>query len=351
VLRLPSAMTAVPSSAPLRLGLSLSNETPIRDTVALARQAEELGLSEVWLPESGHGRGLFTVAAAVAAATERISIGIGIVNPFWRHPSVIAMEAAALDELSDGRVMLGLGAALWTLRALGEADARAERPLSAMVEATRVVRALLRGEPAVDGEIFSVRKTAQLDFQRQRRAVPIYVGAVNGRMLRAAGAWADGVELGAIVSPGYARWSWTQICAGAIAAGRDASTLDLASNVLVSVDTDAQAARDAVRRVLAYYIHRVEPVVLSTSGADPDALECVRRIVLDQGVDAGAAAITDELIDVFAAAGDPEHVSARLRQYADAGLRGLLAWHVIGPEPQRSLRMLAHDVWPRVAAC
>ena len=135
------------SNAPLRLGLSLSNEVPVAETVALARRAEELGLREVWLPESGHGRGVFTVAAAVAAATRRISIGIGVVNPFWRHPSVIAMEAAALDELSAGRVMLGLGAALWTLRAFGEADARADRPLTAMVEAIRGVRSLLSGEP------------------------------------------------------------------------------------------------------------------------------------------------------------------------------------------------------------
>src|ERR1041384_8358018 len=100
------------SGAPLRLGLALSNEVPVAETVALAVRAEQLGFGEVWLPESGHGRGLFTVAASVAAATRRVKIGIGIVNPFWRHPSLIAMEAAALDEASQGRVLLGLGAAL-----------------------------------------------------------------------------------------------------------------------------------------------------------------------------------------------------------------------------------------------
>jgi len=64
-------------------------------------------------------------------------------------------------------------------------------------------------------------------------------------MLQAAGAWADGVLLGAIVSPGYVRWSWAQIVRGAQAAGRDPSEIDLASNVLVSVDPDPRAARDA----------------------------------------------------------------------------------------------------------
>src|SRR4029079_16274532 len=108
-------------------------------------EAERLGLAEVWLPESGHGRGMFSVASAIATATGRICLWCGIVNLFWRHPSVSAMEAAALDELSGGRVMLGLGAALWTLRAFGELDQRADRPLTAMVEAIRVVRALVRG--------------------------------------------------------------------------------------------------------------------------------------------------------------------------------------------------------------
>jgi len=338
------------SAGPRRLGLALSNEVPIRETVALAQRAELLGLAEVWLPESGHGRGMFTVAASVAAATHRIKLGVGIVNPFWRHPSLIAMEAAALDESSNGRVLLGLGAALWTLRALGEADGRTRRPLTAMVEAIRLVRALLTSSP---GElpaptIFPFRKDAHLDFPLARPAIPIYVGAVNARMLEAAGAWADGVQLGAIVSPGYARWAWQQVVRGAIAAGRDPTLIDLASNVLVSVDHDRRAARDAVRHVLAHYIQRVEPVVLSTSGADPEELDRIRAIVVGEGLGAGAAAISDALIDTFAAAGDPDEVAERLRAYLDAGLRGVLAWHVIGPDPQRSMQLLAESVRPRV---
>jgi 5,10-methylenetetrahydromethanopterin reductase len=167
-------------------------------------------------------------------------------------------------------------------------------------------------------------------------------------MLRAAGALADGVQLGAIVSPGYARWAWQQVSRGAAEAGRDPAELDLVSNVLLSVDRDRRAAREAVGNVLAYYIHRVEPVVLSTSGADPDELERVRQTVLDEGVAAGARWVSEALIDTFAAAGDPDHVAERLGFYLDAGLHGVLAWHVIGPDPARSLQLLAEVVRPRV---
>jgi alkanesulfonate monooxygenase SsuD/methylene tetrahydromethanopterin reductase-like flavin-dependent oxidoreductase (luciferase family) len=99
---------------------------------------------------------------------------------------------------------------------------------------------------------------------------------------------------------------------------------------------------------MAYYVHRVEPVVLSTSGADPDEIERVRRAVLEHGVEAGQSLVTDGMIDTFAAAGDPDLVVERLREYLAAGLRGVLAWHVIGRDRAQALQLLADEVRPRV---
>ncbi|HEV7664370.1 MAG TPA: hypothetical protein VGQ62_12590, partial [Chloroflexota bacterium] len=79
-----------------------------------------------------------------------------------------------------------------------------------------------------------------------------------------------------------------------------------------------------------------------------DEMARVSRAVVEQGVTAGAALVTDGLIDAFAAAGEPEHVAAGLREYVDAGLRGVLAWHVIGPDRSRALKLLVDEVWPHV---
>jgi 5,10-methylenetetrahydromethanopterin reductase len=287
--------------------------------------------------------------ATLATHTRRIGLGVGVVNPFWRHPSLIAMEAATLDEAAGGRLQgIGLGAGLWTLNQLGEADERTRRPLSAMVEAIKIVRAMLRGEAGPAAEIFTVRADAVLSFQPLRRDLPIYVGAVNQRMLQIAGALADGVYLGAITSPGYATWAAEQITQGASSANRQPAAVDLIANVLTSVSTDARAARAAVKQVLAYYLHRVEGVVVDRAGADPDAVADVRRAVAEQGVQAGAKRISDDLVGVFSAAGDPEQVAERLNTYAAVGLDAALAWHVLGPDPEEGLRLLAHDVWPQV---
>lgn len=332
------------SAAPVRLGISVSNEVTIAETIHLARTAEEHGLAEIWIPESSHGRGIFTVAAAVAAATSRISIGIGIVNPFWRHPSVIAMEGGALDELSDGRLLLGLGAALWTLKSLGEDDERGRRPLAAMDEAFQIVRSMLEGGTGIDGSVYRSRADGHLDFETRRPSVPLYSGAVNAKMLQLSGVRADGVELGAIASPGYARWAWGHIEAGAVSVGRDPAEVDLASLALVSIGRDRVAARAEVKRVLAYYLWRVEGVVVDQSGADLDQVAAVRAAVASGGVEAGIALIDDALIDVFAAAGEPDDVAARLQQYIDAGVRGVLGWHVFGPDRAEGLRLFAGPV-------
>ena len=80
-----------------------------REFVRNAKLAEELGFGTWWVPEDYFFRGAFTLAAAAAAATSRIKIGIGVLNPYTRHPAMIAMEFGALDEVSDGRAILGLG--------------------------------------------------------------------------------------------------------------------------------------------------------------------------------------------------------------------------------------------------
>ncbi|WP_053226384.1 LLM class flavin-dependent oxidoreductase [Solirubrobacter soli] len=330
-----------------RLSVSLQNDWPIAASVADARLAEELGFAEVWINENGHHRGAFTQAAAIAAATSEIGIGIGVVNPFHRHPSVIAMEAASLDELSGGRLKLGLGASLWNLRNLGEDDPRTAKPLTATVEAIRIIRALLRGEPGIESEIYTVSPRARLDFEPLRRDLPLYIGAVNRRMMRAAGQWADAVELGAIMSIGYVKWALALVDEGARLSGRTLADLDIAAPLMTAVATDHDAAREAVKEPLAYYLYRVEPVVTDESGADPEAIAAVAAAVRDDGPAAGARYVTDELIDTFTAAGEPGHVARRLSEYAAAGIHGLIA-QIQGTPRDESFRLLATEVLPAI---
>ena len=326
------------------LGLSLSNEGPLRETLAVAQRADRLGFDEVSLPESRQHRAVFSAAAAALATTDRIRVRIGIANPVTRHPAVLAMEAATLAEIGGAeRLAFGVGAAVWTMRALGYEPGQWQ-PYTNVVETVRALRRWLAGEDlGFTPTTFRADASNRLDFT-PAGPIRIDVGAVNGRMMEAAGELADGVQLGALVSAGYVRWSRERLAAGAARAKRDLDELLVSSNVLCSVGTSRAEARAAVREVLAYYLWRVEGVVIETSGADPGDVDAVRAAVAADGPAAGAHRVSEHLIDTFACAGTVEDVVEQLAAFRDAGLDLPLAWHTLGPDPDVALELLAGPV-------
>jgi alkanesulfonate monooxygenase SsuD/methylene tetrahydromethanopterin reductase-like flavin-dependent oxidoreductase (luciferase family) len=328
----------------LGLGLSLSNEDHAAVTLALCRRADELGFDEVSLPESRQHRAVFSMAGAAMTSTRRVRIRIGIANPVTRHPAVLAMEAATLAELGrPARLVFGVGAAEWTMRALGY-DLPGWRPYTHVVETVRALRRWLDGEElGFTPTTFRGRPETRLDFVPPP-GIRLDVGAVNGRMMEAAGELADGVQLGALVSPGYTRWARERLAVGAQRSGRAVSELTVSSNVLVSVGDDRAQARRAVREVLAYYLSRVEGVVIDTSGADAANVALVRDTVRSRGVAAAAELVSDQVVDTFAAAGTVDDVIADLRRWVQAGIDLPLAWYTFGPDRERALTMLAGPV-------
>lgn len=330
------------------LGLSLSNEDPLPLTLGVAERADSLGLTEVSLPESRQYRAVFSAAAAVLARTSRIRVRVGIANPVTRHPSVLAMEAATLAEIGGAqRVRFGIGAAEWTLKALGYVDDDWQ-PYTHTVEAIRAIRRWLDGQDLdFEPTSFVAPRSTRLDFAPPR-GMTIDVGAVNARMMRAAGRYGDGVQLGAITSAAYTAWARERLLEGAAEAGRDPQSLLVSANVLTSVGRERLEARAAVRHVLAYYLWRVEGVVITESGADPEAVAAVRTAMQERGAESAAATVSEGLIDTFAVAGTVDDVVAGLARFADAGLDLPLAWYVFGPDVDWAITALARDVRPAV---
>ena len=112
--------------------------------VELARAADAAGFVSVWFAENAFARGILPAAAACAVATERLQISAGVFNPFSRHPSMMAMEIGALDELSNGRASLSIGSGI--VSATAKIGFNAEKPLAALRDSLTIVRGLLRGE-------------------------------------------------------------------------------------------------------------------------------------------------------------------------------------------------------------
>ena len=135
-----------------------------KEYIATAKLAEELGYGTYWLPEDYFYRGPFVVASAIASNTRRLKTGVGVVNPYTRHPALTAMEFAALDELSEGRAVLGVGGGLryWVEDQL---HIPYHKPQQAMRETIDLIKRMLRGEQLnYMGEIF---QTSDVHFHFQ----------------------------------------------------------------------------------------------------------------------------------------------------------------------------------------
>ncbi len=326
----------------------MSNEEATASTLALVRAADHLGFDEVALRESRRHRSVVAVAAAALVQTERVVVRVGIANPVTRHPILLAMEAATLEDLGPGRVRFGIGAAERTVKTLGW-DPQGWKPYTNTIEAVRAVRRLTAGQPlGFEPTTFLAPADTVLDIPSPA-PVPVDIGAVNKRMMEAVGEVGDGVQLGAITSVPYTRWAVDRIAAGAARAGRDVGDLLVTGNVLTSIGDDRAVARDAVREVLAYYLARVEGIVVELAGADLDAVDAVRTAVADRGVVAGARVVSESLIDTFAVTGTVDDVIEGLLTFADVGMHVPLLWHTLGPDSARAIELLGRKV--RAAVC
>jgi 5,10-methylenetetrahydromethanopterin reductase len=155
-----------------------------------AQAAERAGYRGVWFAENPFYRGTLPTAAACAAATRNLRIGAGVFNPYSRHPTLIAMEIGALDELAGGRVSVGIGSGIgFAIERMGFAY---DRPLTMVRETMVILRTLFRGEEVNHrGAAFTVEKV-KLDYQA-RPDIPIFMTGRGHRSLLACGEMADGL--------------------------------------------------------------------------------------------------------------------------------------------------------------
>lgn len=295
----------------MRLGYAPNGGRSAAEAVAIARAAEAAGFTELWVSEDYCERGAYAVAAAVAASTDRLTVGIGVVNPWTRHPVVLAMETAALAEVADGRVLLGLGAsnARWMQEWLGIPF---ERPIARLRECVATVRELLAGQP-VRGRSCGYDLDVALSF-RPAHQVPIVLGVKGPQALATAAEIADGVFLSVLSSPDYIRW------ARARSGGERAL---VSAYVMFSCADDDRAARDALRpRVATYLGIHGDHAITRVGGLDPTlGREFRRRLVAGEPA---AELVTDDILDTFTIAGDPDRCVAGLRRFAEAGLDSLV---------------------------
>jgi 5,10-methylenetetrahydromethanopterin reductase len=327
----------------MKFSVRFNNDLPAREYPRLARAAEAAGFDQFWVSDDLFLRGAWPILTACALATERIQLGTCIVNPYTMHPAEIAMQAAALDELSGGRFLLGLGAGAADF--LGWVGLPQERPLTRTAETLDVLRRLLAGERVeFDGqELRGWGAEAYMRFPT--RPIPLYLGATSPKMQRLIGAAADG-GLPLLFPPELYATAIENIRAGAVTAGRDLGEVDVAACIWVSVADDRAAAEDALREKVAFYGHALSDLILDRLGVARAEFEPIAHAVQAENDLAKAKALVTDRMLRIGVAGAGRDLIPRLEALAAQGARHLSFGPPLGPDPLAALEVLGREVIP-----
>ncbi|GAA0381347.1 LLM class F420-dependent oxidoreductase [Acrocarpospora corrugata] len=329
-------MTAV------EIGLGLQSDKRPGDYARLARSAEEHGFDVLTVFGDLMYQPPIFPLLEMAAATERVRLGVACLNPYSMAPYEIAGQVAALDLASRGRAYLGLARGTW-LDAVG-IDQR--QPLTTLEEAAGVVYRLLRGDSAgFQGKVFRLAPGTALRYPVHRPDPPLLLGAWGAKGAALAGRIADEIKVGGSANPAMVAVIRDRVRPGAEAAGRAAEEVGIVLGAVTVVDSDGAAARDRARAEVAMYLAVV-------AGLDPtveipaDLLARVKELVDAGRHSAAGRLVPDDLLDLFAFSGTPDQVAAQAQALIDAGVRRVEFGTPHGLSDRRGVELLGSAVLP-----
>jgi alkanesulfonate monooxygenase SsuD/methylene tetrahydromethanopterin reductase-like flavin-dependent oxidoreductase (luciferase family) len=319
-------------------GCFISTGRSLPEAIERVTLAESLGYESVYVTHLA-GRESLTVLTAYALASASIRLGTGVVPIYTRTPATMAQTAATIDELSGGRLTLGLGVSHRLLVENWHGQT-IDHPVAEMREYVSIVRAILGGEDPRAAAAESPPPKWQTNFRLvgldPRPNLPIYIAALSPSMLRLAGEIADGVLLW-LCCPHYIRDVVVpEVTAGRERAGRPLEGFDIVPAVPSAATDDPASVREAMRgELLPYFGLPFYRAMIERSGFSAE-IEAFDGAAGD--VAAMRAAISERFIGELAAIGDEEDVRAGVQRYRDAGARTPCVGPIAKSSFERTLR-------------
>ncbi|MBJ7243791.1 MAG: LLM class F420-dependent oxidoreductase [Solirubrobacteraceae bacterium] len=309
-------------------GLGLTSE----DQLEIVQEAERLGYDSVWAAEA-YGSDTATVLGWLAGKTSTIRLGSGIFQMPGRSAAMTAMTAATIDQISNGRMILGIGSSGpqvsegWHGVRFGKQLARTRDYVAVLRMTLARERLEYSGEtlelPLPDGP----GKALKLTIGTVQDQVPIYIAAIGPKNTQLTGEIADGV-IPTLFSPEHVAVMRDELQIGVDRAGngKTLADIDIAPTVQVYVSDNLEDARNLMRPFIGLYVggmgsreQNFYNQLVRRYGFD-DAAQEVQDLYLDGKKDEAMAALPDELIDMVAICGPADHVRERIAAYRDAGV-------------------------------
>jgi 1,4-dihydroxy-2-naphthoate octaprenyltransferase len=312
------------------VGLGLAARGSVTDTAEWARRAEDLGLDSVWVHDSYFERDPITYLTAMGMETRRIGLGAGALNPYTRHPVVVAMTMSALDDLAPRRVTLALGSGL-PLR-LSQMAIPYDDTVARVSESIDQIRRLWTGQPL---KLNDKVPPLQPMFQPPHR-IPIYIAAYRTPFLDLCGEKADGYLARPAESlPAFQKMR-ARVLESATAHGRSAGDIDFRGYLLCLFDSSRQEALNRAKRepFVIYMMSVLSDISMKRAGFDPALRTQIATAWRAEDYHRAGELIPDELLDAFILCGTVDQVAARASDYHDAGMDVPLLQPILQEEAQ-----------------
>ncbi|HIH78629.1 MAG TPA: LLM class flavin-dependent oxidoreductase [Halobacteria archaeon] len=330
--------------------------TPVNKLVNIARINEEAGFESVWVPDhllfipSGDFvPDAWTLLSAVAVKTDAALLGTCVSDPHRFHPAVLAQKVATVDQISNGRAILGLGAG--ESMNLDPFGIKWDKPVSRLIESVKIIRRLWSGETFdYDGQFWRL-KDAFLQIRPVKDSIPIYFAANSPRMLKLTGEMADG-WLPLPLSPKLYKNRLEVIKKSAMDKGRSVDDIEPNAYLYTAVSDDPDEAYSVIDSMKHLIIP--QPSILKEAGYDlPDDLLSANfsnistkdQSLVEKYIEYTTLIPTEAAIE-FSIVGTVEDCIKKIESYRDAGVKHLSLINM-GPDPRRTMKIYSTEIIPQ----
>lgn len=315
-----------------------------KEMVRAARVADDSGIDTLWIPEAW-SYDLVPVITEILLNTKRLKVGTGIMNCFSRSPALVAMTTATLDEIGEGRFVLGLGTSGQNVIE-GFHGIPFSKPLTRLREYVEIVRLLLAGERLTNhkGEIYKNMRHFKLAFTPVRKNVPIYIASLAKKSVEMVGEIADGwIPTFWPIQMYKEGLEWIETGAGR--SGRDPKEVDVAPYITTIAMDDVEMAKAIAKQPMGFYIGGMGKFYsqMLTRAGYGDEVTRVKQLYDEGKRDEANMAVDDKLIEATSAVGPMDVVRAKLDVFRAAGVTNPIVSYPAGME-QKMLEKYMSDL-------
>ena len=315
----------------------------VKQVVNFCKLAESKDIDFAWITNHYNNRHCYPTLAAIAQATTALKMGPGIMNAFTDTPAAMASFFCTLNEISDGRAVLGIGPG--DLSTLPKLAINAEKPVARLEEAVLQIRKLCAGDQVNKSGMqffdYDGAKLTGVNLPDKKKGVPIYIGAQGPKVLELAGKVGDGALINASNPKDF------QIAIPIIKKASDAvgkKSFDIGAYTAMSIDQSEKKARNAAKIVAAFIAAGSPPDLLTRHGLNLDNVAKIKAALGKFDFKTVGELVGDKEIDAFTIAGTPEMVKAKCADLTKAGVTQIIFGSPLGPDMTNSIRLLGKYV-------